>query len=344
MQPTRVAVIGAGHWGPNLIRNFSVLPHSTVTAVVDTNPSRLRAVRERYPAVEVTDSANAVLHRDDIDAVVLCTPTKTHFKLARSALESKKHVFVEKPMATTAAECRTLEETAGRTGRLLFVGHVFVYNAGIRAVKRYIESGELGDVNYLHFTRENLGPVRADVSALWDLAPHDLSIIQFWMGRMPESVSAVGGYFLNAERADSVFATYRFGNGVLANLHVSWLSPRKVREAVVVGNRKMLVWSDMNLTHPLTIYDKRVVLDAPEDEHELVDTYLGFRGRIAEGDTVVPKIDLNEPLYAECEAFLKAIGDPTTCVSGSYEGRVVVEALEATEKSICAGGSPIPIP
>jgi len=341
MNKLNIGVVGAGRWGPNLIRNFHSQQQCRVTSVADTLPSRLKLIQERYSDIFITESADEIITSQNVDAVVICTPTSTHFEMTQKALLNKKHVFVEKPLASTPAECKTLIELARQMDRVLFVGHIFVYNAGIQAARRIIQSGELGKILYIHMTRTNLGPIRTDVSALWDLAPHDLSILRYWLDQNPISVSAMGGRYLNPTIEDVVFATYRYPDQMIANLHVSWLNPKKVREIVVVGEKKMLVWDDMDLNHPLRIYDKKVTVDYEKDT--LIDTFINFRANIHEGDTVFPRVLLNEPLAAECVAFLNAIQEPSKSISSGAEGLAVVEALAAADASIRANGKEIAI-
>ena len=341
MKKIRIGVIGAGRWGPNLIRNFHMNLNSEVVAVADQNESRLKLIEERYADIATTTSVDIILSDPLIDAVVVCTPTATHFELAQAALNNKKHVFVEKPLARTNDECATLVKLSHKEKRVLFVGHVFVYNAGIQAVRRYIEAGELGKIHYVQVSRTNLGPVRTDVNSLWDLGSHDLSILQYWLGTLPISVSAVGGRFLSKTIEDVVFATYRFPNDVLANLHVSWLNPKKVREIVIVGEKKMLTWDDMDLNNPIRIYDKKVTID--QGDKTLVDTFMSFHANIYEGDTLIPKIQLNEPLLAECNAFLQAIKKPATSLSTGEHGMQVVQALTATDESLLDRGREVKI-
>lgn len=341
MEQIRIGVIGAGRWGPNLIRNFHLDSRSKVICVADTMASRLKLLSDRYPGMSVVESANQVIENPDIDAVVISTPTATHFELAQAALRNKKHVFVEKPLATTVEECQALEKLSNEVNRVLFVGHIFVYNAGIQAVHKYIQSGELGAINYIHANRTNLGPVRTDVNSLWDLATHDVSIFNYWLGSHPMKVSAVGGCFLNPKIEDVAFATYTYPKNVLANIHVSWLNPKKVREIVVVGEKKMLVWDDMDIQNPIRLYDKKVIVDKPDNA--MVDTFVGFRSSIFEGDTTIPKIQLNEPLGAECAAFLRAIHEPSTSLSTARHGTDVVRAIAAAQVSLKERGSEVEI-
>lgn len=339
MEKRKIAVFGAGRWGPNLIRNFHTNGRSTVVAVVDQDQKRLDLIKSRYPEIKTFLSVSDLLENSDFDTAAVCTPTDTHYELTKELLENDKHVFVEKPLATKVEHCQELVEIARKKQRTLFVGHVFVYNAGIQAVKKYIDDNSLGKILYFHINRTNLGPVRTDVNALWDLAPHDLSILQYWLGEAPSSVTAMGACFLNAPIEDAVFATYRFKNNIFANVHVSWLNPKKVREIVVVGENKMLIWDDMNISNPVHIYDKKIEYKS----EDLADTFLGFRNSIHEGDTLIPKIKLNEPLAAECEAFLDAIENPNQSLSSGEHGTGVVAALTATQTSMKEHSTEIPI-
>src|SRR3954449_3439739 len=219
----RIAVIGAGHWGPNLIRNFHNHQASDVVWVVDRDESRLALTKSRYPEIQVTPDADRVLADPEVDAVVVATPTTTHFALTAAALRAGKHVLVEKPIATRVEEADELCELARAGGRVLMVGHVFLFNAAIRRVKEYLDQGKLGQIFYISMVRTNLGPIRMDVNAAWDLAAHDVSIANYWLGSEPATVSAVGGAWINGGIEDAVFATLRYPTDVLVNLHVSWL-------------------------------------------------------------------------------------------------------------------------
>jgi predicted dehydrogenase len=333
----RVGVIGAGHWGPHLIRNFDNKRRSIVAWVADRDARRLNEVRSRFPDVQVTSEADDVIGDDGVDAVVIATPTSTHFPLARAALERGKHVLVEKPITTSSSEGEALVEVARKAGRVLMVGHVFVYNAGVRAVKDHIDAGTLGRVYYISMVRTNLGPIRMDVNAAWDLAAHDISIVNHWLQGEPVAVSAVGGTWINPGLEDAVFATMRYPNDVLVNLHVSWLNPRKARDITVVGETHMLTLDDMNLNEPLRIYDKGVLDETVTPT--FTDTFASFRASVREGDITIPKVSLGEPLRSECEHFIDCIMDGTTPITGGPEGVAVVRALEAITRSVKDGGA-----
>jgi predicted dehydrogenase len=337
--PIRIAVVGAGHWGPNLIRNFDNRPASVVRAVCDRDRARLDQVAARFPHIPVTDRFDLVLADADIDAVVIATPTNSHFALCKAALTAGKDVLVEKPITTRAGEALELTALAERERRILMVGHVFLFNQAVRRVRAYLEAGDLGRVYFLSMVRTNLGPIRADVNASWDLVSHDISIANYWLGGEPLTVSAVGGTWINPGVEDAVFATLRYPGGVLVNVHASWLNPRKARDITVAGDRRMLTFDDMNLMEPIRIYDKRVA----DEPAAVVDTFASFRASIRDGDITIPKVSAGEPLKVECEHFLACVRARTRPMVGGPEAAAVVRALEALDRSMRAGGQEQPI-
>src|SRR4029077_14472188 len=250
----RVAVLGAGEWGPNLIRNFHNKHTSEVVWVIDRDAARLDEVHARFPDVQVGEDADQALRDPSVHAVVVATPTSTHYALAKKALERRKHVLVEKPLTTEVKQGLELLELARSQRLALMVGHVFVYNPAIRKVKEYLDAGHLGKAYYVSMVRTNLGPVRLDVNAAWDLAAHDLSITNYWLNAEPLSVSAIGGTWINQGIEDAVFATLTYPQGVLVNLHASWLNPRRPPDLAVVGKRRRLPFDEMNTNEPLHIY------------------------------------------------------------------------------------------
>ncbi len=336
----RVNVIGAGRWGPNLIRAFFNLRDVSVGMVCDRDERCLARVQQRFHEITVTTDACRAIEDDTADAVVIATPVRTHFDLARAALEAGKHVLVEKPLCHTVRECLTLESIADARGRVLAVGHVFLFNPGIRKVKQIIDSGDLGRIYYIYATRTNLGPIREDVNACWDLASHDLSIFQYWLGSGPQSVTAQGASYLNSRVQDVTVASYVYPGGVLAGVHASWLNPRKVREITIVGDRKMAVWDDMAVTEPVRIYDKSV-----EQSREKVyaDTLGAFQTIIREGDVLIPKVAGGEPLAEECGHFIECIRSGLRPVNSAAMGTDVVRALEATDESLRRRGATVEI-
>jgi len=336
-----IAIIGAGHWGPNLIRNFHDNPISRVGWVVDQNRDRLQEVSARFPDARLGVDVHDVLTDPAVDAVVVATPTSTHYSLAKAALEAGKHVLVEKPITRDVAQAEELCRVAQTVSRVLMVGHVFLYNEGVRRVRQLIAGGDLGRVYYISMVRTNLGPIRVDVNAAWDLAPHDLSIANYWLQSEPISAAATGGIWINPGIEDAIFATLRYPGDVLLNLHVSWLSPRKARDITVVGDERMATLDDLNLTEPLRIYDKRVTEDRTTPG--FIDTFASFRASVREGDITIPKIALGEPLKAQCDHFLECISSGTVPLTGGESGHAVVRALAAVEGSIRCHGQEVEV-
>lgn len=332
----RVAVIGAGHWGPNLIRSLENPPASIVKAVVDRDRGRLDQVSKRFPNTVVTDQADAVLADSNIDAVVVATPTTTHYALVKAALEANKDVLVEKPITTRADQAEELTALAERTGRVLMVGHIFLFNQAVQRIRGYIEARDLGRVYYVSMVRTNLGPIRMDVSASWDLVSHDISIVNYWLDSQPETASAVGGTWINPGIEDAVFATLRYPSGTLVNVHASWLNPRKARDITVAGDKRMLTFNDMDLLEPVRIYDKQVTDKTTTPG--FIDSYASFRASIRDGDIMIPKITGGEPLKAECDHFIDCVRSRKKPLVGGREATAVVRVLEAIDRSIRVGG------
>ncbi len=327
-----IAVIGAGHWGPNLIRNFHNKQTSEVLWVVDRDAARLAQVRARFPDLATTEDAGEVFADPRVEAVVIATPTNTHFKLVKAALQAGKHVMVEKPITPSVAEGAELCALAEQSQRTLLVGHVFVYNAAVQMIRGYLAKGQLGRIHYISMARTNLGPIRMDVNAAWDLASHDVSIANYWLQAEPESASAIGGTWINPGVEDAVFATLRYPGNILVNLHSSWLNPRKNRDITVVGDQRMLTFDDMNLLEPIRIYDKQVT-DA-RVKPGFIDTFATFRASVREGDITIPKVVTGEPLKTECDHFLECIGEGKPPLTGGKLALGVVRALEAIERSV----------
>src|SRR6266446_7073858 len=336
MAMIRVAVIGAGQWGPNLVRNFHNKQTSEVVWIIDRDVARLEEVHAHFPDVQVAKDPEQALRDPSVHAVVVATPTSTHYALAKEALEARKHVLVEKPLTTEVKQGLGLLELATKYGLTLMVGHVFIYNPAVRKVKEYLDAGYLGNVYYVSMVRTNLGPIRVDVNAAWDLAAHDLSIANYWLNAEPLSVSAIGGTWINQGIEDAVFATLRYPQDVLVNLHASWINPRKARDITVVGEKRMLTFEDMNLNEPLRIYDKQVTDLRTRPIY--VDSLASFHASVRTGDITVPKVPLGEPLATQCAHFLECIVTGKQPLTGGREGVAVVRALEAMQRSIRAGG------
>lgn len=329
----KIAVVGAGYWGPNLIRNF--MGHAAVKAlwVCDKSAERLAKVRARFPSLMFTESFGDVLD-SDVDGVVLATPVATHHQLARSALEAGKHVFVEKPLASSVSDARDLVELAAKQGRTLMVGHTFEYSPPVRKIGDLIEAGELGQVLFVSSMRVNLGLHHRDVSVIWDLAPHDFSILFSWVKERPASIATTGKAFVQNGIPDVAFISMTFPSGVIAHIEVSWLAPSKLRRTTVVGDRKMLVYDDTEALEKVKVYDRGVDYRDPE-------TFGEFQLSYRTGDIWSPKLEQYEPLTLETREFVEAIEQGITPRSCGERGLEVVEALDAAQRSLERGGEPV---
>ena len=334
----RVAVIGCGRWGPNHIRNFAGHEHAQVVCCADLDPLRLELMRDLFPSVETTTDVQQVLTDPRVQAVVIATPTVTHFELTRRAMVAGKHVLCEKPLATAAAEAGELLGVARDTGRVLMVGHVFLFNAGILKLRDLVASGELGRLYYFHATRTNPGPIRQDVDCVWDLATHDVAIFNCLLGDVPLEVSARGTHFLRDGRVDVAFITLTYPDNVLANIWVSWLDPKKVRQVTVVGDHKMVTWDDMATGVPITIYDTGV-LGEP-----FYRNFGEFQLVTKEGNILIPKVPAGEPLRAQTDYFISCVRAGRIELCGPSDGLQVVRVLEAITRSMAARGAPMPVP
>ncbi|MFN8449548.1 MAG: Gfo/Idh/MocA family oxidoreductase [Anaerolineae bacterium] len=331
-----IAVVGSGYWGPNLIRNIAGLPDAALHTVCDLNPKALQANAQRYPGVKTTTDYAEVLADPAVQGVVLATPAHAHAEMARQGLEAGKHLLVEKPLSLHAAEAKALVELAQRKDLRLMVGHVFEYNPAVITLRELVRRGELGRVLYLYSARLNLGIVRDDLNAMWNLAPHDFSIINFVIGATPERVSARGFRLLNRKLEDVAFVTLEYPGGVVAHVHVSWLDPGKVRRLTVVGESKMAVYDDVS-DERLRIYDKGVMPD------KLPNDFGEFKMITRGGDILIPKIDATEPLRAECAHFVECIRSGKTPTSDGADGYTVVQMLEAAQQSMDADGAVVEI-
>lgn len=329
-----VGIIGCGHWGPNHIRIFSQLSNSESLMCADLNEDRLKLIKGLYPKIQTTTDYKEILQNEKIDAVCIAVPTDIHYPLTKEALESGKHVLCEKPLTLKAEESEDLRETARKYNKKLMVGHIFLFNAGITWLKKYIESGELGKVYYAYATRTNLGPFRYDVDALWDLAPHDISIFNYLFESVPEKVSATSHNFLDSAQDDLCFSTLTYPDNIIANIHVSWLDPRKVRQITIVGDKKMVLWDDLDSMGPIKIYDKHV-----EKTETFYATYGEFQLLSKEGSITIPNVGISEPLKAQAQYFIDCIEqDREPVLVDAQKGADVVRTLCAIQKSVKADG------
>ena len=324
-----VAQIGVGYWGPNLLRNLVASRKCRVKAVIDLSGERRDFVRGLYPAIHVTDDIGQALDDPEIQAVVIATPVKSHFDLAMKALTAGKHILVEKPIATAVAEVDEIGSLAREKNLVAMVGHTFLYNAAVRYVKKLIDAGELGDIRYIYSQRLNLGRIRSDVDALWNFAPHDISIIQYWLGDPdPVSVMKRGVDYIQEAIDDVVFMNIWYPNKVMANIHVSWLDPRRLRQMTVVGSSKMVVY-DNDAENKIAIYDKGIDRMAVLGQNMDYDNPLARSFKHREGDVVLPRIEFPEPIRVEVEHFADCVENGTRCLSGIDHARKVVRILAA---------------
>ena len=330
----RVGVVGLGYWGPNLVRCFSELADCKVTAFCDQNIDRLLMVKNRFPAIQPFDNYDQLLASDVVDALVIATPTASHFQLASKALKQGIHVFVEKPLARTVEECQQLIEIADESGANLFVGHIFLHSSPVAKLKELIESGELGNINYISSRRLNLGPVRKDVSCLYDLAPHDISMMLYLLGEQPISVGCSGLAHLNEGVHDVCNLNLTFRGNRMGMIHVSWLDPRKERVLTVVGDRKMAVYDDLD-QEKIKVFDKGIKTPAHPSN------YAEFQIAYRYGGSYSPFIQEREPLKSECEAFINSITKGQVPLTDGRNGLQVVEVLDAAEKSLFSGGGQV---
>jgi predicted dehydrogenase len=332
----RAGVIGFGYWGPNFVRVLRGLPDCEVVGIADTRDAALVAAARMHPGVALFRTVDDLLEAG-VDAVAVATPASSHFEIGKQLLEAGVDVLIEKPLALSVREGRELAEMAEARRRILMVGHLLEFHPGLVQFRETVRSGELGELYYLYTTRVNLGKVRAAESALWDLAPHDVSVIRFLTDARPLAVSAQGGSYLRRGLEDVVFATITFEGGILANLHVSWLDPHKVRRITVVGNRRMAVFDDMEPSEKIRIIDKGI----DRREH-----YESYQDAITErvGDIRIPPVPVGEPLKIEAAHFLDCVTRRTRPRTDARCGIGVLEVLEAIDRSIRSGGASVEVP
>jgi len=331
----RVGVVGLGYWGPNLARNFDRLAGAELAYCCDLDEANLAKARGLHPNAVVTDDLDALLGDDALDAIVVATSVPTHYALGKRALEAGKHAFIEKPIALRAADAQDLLTTAEARGVKLMVGHLLEYHPAVAKMKELVDAGALGRVFYVYANRLNLGKVRKDENALWSLGPHDISVINYLTGEEPQEVSARGECYLQDDVEDVVFGYIRYPSGMVGHLHVSWLDPHKSRKITVVGEKKMVVFDDMEADRKITVYDKGATTTRTQ-----FDTYGEFV-TLHFGDIHIPKIGNDEPLRVECQHFVDCIRDDRQPRSDGRDALNVVRVLEAMERSLREGGRPV---
>ena len=336
----RCAVVGLGHWGPNIARGFSEIPGAELVAVFDNNRKRLRELESRFPGIHIGEDFNEFAAAGRLDALAISTPSATHFDIARQALNHGLHLLVEKPLTINSSEAFELVALAQKKNLVLMVGHTFLFNAGIEAAKKYISENALGKILYLRSIRTNLGPIRQDVSALWDLASHDISIANYLFEAEPVEVSCRGFRLLGSSLEDVVQGSLSYADGRVATFVASWLDPQKNRQITIVGDKKMIVFDDMLPARPIRIFDKGATR-SPDPSY--ADSFDSFRTSIFEGDIVEPAVSTGQPLAAECRHFIDAVRSGAVPRSDGGFGARVVEVLEALEQSLQSGGSSVSI-
>lgn len=336
----KIGLIGCGHWGPNYIRAFQRIGGASLRYVCDLDRKKLKLAKDKYHHIKTTISSSDIIKNDYLDAVVIATPAKTHYVLIKQALSAGKHVLAEKPFTVKAKDAKDLIKLAKKCKKVLMPGHIFEHHDGIKEVRKRILRKALGRIYYLYSRRTNLGPIRNDVNAIWDLALHDISIFNFILNVTPIKVKASGFSYLRPNIEDVGFITLYYPKNVVSHIHVSWLDPRKIRETVIVGNKKMLMFNDLDYTHPIKIYDKRVMKRKYEQPYH---TFEEFKMIIKSGQEIASSIKIREPLLIECEDFISFVRKGKAANSYLKRGLDAVAVLGAAKKSIASGGKAVKV-
>ena len=334
-KPIKVGVVGCGYWGPNLIRNFRSLQDCTLKVMCDLNEERLAHLKTLYPEVKGETDFDNLVNNSSIDAIVIATTLKSHYAMARKSLLAGKHTFIEKPMAASLEECQELVDIAQKNGLVLMIGHTFLYSAAVKKIKEIVDWGDLGEIRYISARRLNLGLFQQEINVAWDLASHDISIIQYIMGEMPTSVNCRGSAHITPGVEDVTSMCLTFGKDRSAIVHSSWLDPRKVREMTIVGSKRMIVYDDVAPLEKIRVFDSRV------ERPPHYDTFAEFHYAYHYGDVYAPYIKQEEPLKIECQHFLDCIREGKTPLSSGVQGMETVRILEASSLSLKYSGSAI---
>ncbi len=330
MAKLKIGLIGYGYWGPNIARLIDESEKVELTYCADLLDTSLKHIKQKYPHTKTTKDYKEILEDKSVTAVLIVTPTKSHYKLAKDSLLAKKHVFIEKPITYSVKEAKELTTLAKKNKVILCVGHVFLFNPAVRFIKKAIEDGDLGTIRHLHFQRRNLGPIRKDVNVLWDLAPHDISMLLYFIKQKPLSVLASGQSYLQAGVHDVVSASIRFEDKIVANLILSWIDPIKIRDITIVGSKKMLLFDDVHLTDKLKVFDKNASII--EDTRDV--TFGEYQIALHSGDIHIPRIENKEPLKEEINHFIDCIINKKKPLNDGTNGMEVVRILEALQKSL----------
>jgi len=326
-----VAVIGCGYWGPNIVRNLFEINNCKVIYACDSDKNRLKIIKNRYPSIKAITNYGPILEDKDVNAIVVVTPVSTHYQIARDSLKAGKHVLIEKPITDSSRKAKELIRLAGRNGRVLMVGHTFIYNPAVRKIKELLAKKDFGKIYYIDSTRVNLGLHQSDISVLWDLGPHDISMILYLLNDTPQTVMAVGKSYIQKDVQDAVFLMIEFTHNIIAHIHISWLAPSKIRQTVIIGSRKMLIYNDAESVEKIKIFDKGVTL--PEAKN-----YRKFLPEYRVGDVISPQVETTEPLQLECRHFIDCILKNKRPETDGINGLNVVKILEAAEKSLKNNG------
>lgn len=332
-----VGVVGAGYWGPNLIRNFVEVKDTRVLMCCDVRPERLEFINKRYPSIKTTINYDELVENPEIDAISVATHAASHYELTKKALLHNKHVLVEKPLAMTGEQARELYEIAKERNLVLMVGHIMLYSGAVEKIKDLIQSGELGRIYYLDSVRVNLQPFREDVNVIWDLAPHDISLSMFLLGKDPISTRVIAESYVSDDKENIAFGVLKFPDNVLSHFHLSWLAPMKMRQSIIVGSKKMIVFNDVDAISKVKIYDKGV--DIAPDPSGLTERQLICR----KGDMFCPKVDDREPLMKEVFHYIECIKKNKSPISDGFNGWKVVKVLEAMQESMKRGGQEVKV-
>lgn len=331
----RVGVIGYGYWGPNVVRNLQGIDYARVVAICDKNQNSLKRVKQAYPEIRTTADSSELVTSTDIDAIAVITPVWTHFELAKAALENGKHIFVEKPFTSNTEQADQLIDLAEKKNLTIMVDHTFLFTGAVRKIRQLLEEGTMGSLYYYDSTRVNLGLFQHDVNVLWDLAPHDLSIMDFLIQAKPDGVIATGERHLNGH-VDVAYMTVYFPQNVIAHINVNWLSPVKVRTTLIGGEKKMLVWNDLEADEKIKVYDKGVQMDNRQGVYDLLVSYRS-------GDMWAPRVEQTEALRSELTYFTECVEKGAKPHNDGHAGRRVVRMLQAADQSLKQRGEMVPL-
>jgi predicted dehydrogenase len=336
MKKINLGIIGCGYWGPNFVRNFSQMTGVQISGICDMNLDKLAHMKQMYRNIRTYRDYQSLFKNNKLDAVIISTPASTHYSITKEALTKNMHVLVEKPISIKEEEAEELIKLSAKLKKILMVGHTFLYNPAVRKIKEIIEQKKLGKIYYIHSRRTNLGPIRKDVNAIWDLSPHDISIINYLLESKPLEVSAYSQRFLSHILEDVGFVVLRYPHNVLVHLHTSWLDPKKIREMTIIGDKKMLVYDDTNTNEPIKIYDKSVMKRKYDKEYKSFQEYQLI---IKNGQVDIIQVDMQEPLKIECQHFIDCITSSTRPLTDGENGLTVLSVLAAIDKSIAKKGA-----